>query len=112
MLTTDPRYFVITNLEIIEKQSIEHNCIEEFNDLCVYGYCQSGSFNEADRTFDKLIRPNLENFNIVQLKSLIERANSNDQCWARWGKSSDHSLVKTAITNLDPNFDFSPYTNF
>ena len=112
MITTDARNFVITNLEIIEKQSIEHNCIKEFNDFCVYGYCQSSSFNEADRTFDKLIRPNLENFNIVQLKSLIEIANSNDQCWARWAKSSDHSIVKTAITNLDPNFDFSPYTNF
>ena len=112
LITTDTRNFVITNLEIIEKESIEHDCIEEFNNFCVYGYCQSSSFNEADRTFDKLVRSHLDNFNIVQLRSLIEGANSNNQCWARWGNSSDHSLVKTAITNLDPDFDFSSYTNF
>lgn len=112
LMTTDSRNFVITNLEIILKESLETHCIKEFHDFCVYGYCQSSSFNEADRTFEKLIAPNLDNFNIVQLKSLIEGANSNDQCWARCSKSSDHTLVKTAITNLDPSFDFSSYTNF
>lgn len=112
LMTTDSRNFVITNLEIILKESLETHCIKEFHDFCVYGYCQSSSFNEADRTFEKLISPNLDKFNIVQLKNLIEGANSNDQCWARGAKSSDHLLVKTAITNLDPNFDFIPYTHF
>ncbi|QXR06769.1 hypothetical protein EVX74_011815 [Acinetobacter lwoffii] len=112
LLTTDTKNLIITNLEILEKESIENSCIKEFYDLCVYGYCQSNSFNEADGTFDKLIRTNLDNFNLIQLRNLIEGANSNDQCWARWGKSSDHLLVKTAITKLDPNFSFTSYTNF
>ena len=104
--------FIITNLEIIKKECLENDGMTEFYDFCIFGYCQSRSFSEGDRTFDKLIRPNLDNFNIFLLRKLIERANSNDQCWARYGKSSDHLLVKTAITNLDPNFDFSPYANF
>ena len=104
--------FIITNLEIIKKECLKNDGMTEFYDFCIFGYCQSRSFSEGDRTFDKLIRPNLDNFNIFLLRKLIERANSNDQCWARYGKSSDHLLVKTAITNLDPNLDFSPYANF
>lgn len=112
LVTTDTRNFVITNLDIIEKESIENNCIEEFKNLCVYGYCQSSSYAEADRMFENLITPHLKEFNLIQLKNLIERANNNSQCCDRWGNSSEHQSVRTAIMILDPDFDFTPYANF
>lgn len=112
LITTDTRNFVITNLEIIEKESIEHDCIEEFNNFCVYGYCQSSSYAEADKMFEKLITPHLSTFNLAQLETLIDDANNNSQCCDRWRNSSEHKSVRTAITTLDANFDFTPYSNF
>ncbi|MDM1250764.1 hypothetical protein HXZ77_06425 [Acinetobacter johnsonii] len=112
LVTTDTSNFVITNLDIIENESIENNCIEEFKNLCVYGYCQSSSYAEADKMFEKLITPHLSTFNLVQLKTLIDDANNNSQCCDRWRNSSEHQSVRTTITTLDANFDFTPYSNF
>ena len=63
--------FVLTNLDIIKKECLENNGMKEFYDFCIFGYCQSTSFDEAQFTYEKLIKPNLDKLRQLkyQLKS-------------------------------------------
>lgn len=104
--------FILTNVDVIREESKENNSLYEFYDFCIFGYCQSMSFDEAQSTYKKLIEPNLDKFNLEQLRKLIDGANRNDQCYGRWYIGTDHTKIKDAITNLDIAFDFSPFTHF
>lgn len=104
--------FSLSNFEIIENEAEEYRCKDKFYDYCIAGYGFSTSFDSANYSFDKLIRPNLENFSFQQLKNLAIKANQNSQCYDRSKAKKDHKIVIEKILENDSNYDFTGLDGF
>lgn len=75
-------------------------------------YEKSSSFNCADWRFEDFIEPHLDEFNEEQMKSIIEATDQNSQIYNRWRASTSNNKIKSRMLALNPNFDFSVYSNF
>lgn len=75
----------------------KYEALPEFYDLVISHYYHSGAYNTAEYLFDYCIAPYFKSFNKNQMKSLLEEANSNPQCYnSRLGKSNHKILLETA----------------
>lgn len=104
--------FSLSNFEIIENEAEEYRCKDKFYDYCIAGYGFSTSFDSANYSFDKLIRPYLESFSFQQLKNLAIKANQNSQCYDRSKAKKDHKIVIEKILENDSNYDFTGLDGF
>ncbi|NHM30973.1 hypothetical protein [Neobacillus terrae] len=103
---------------LIEKKNVQflynlcekYDALPEFYDLLIAHYCHSGSFDTADRLFDYCITPYFESFSKDQMESLMEKANSNPQCYNENGKSRHRILLETAKKLLGEEIE-EKYTN-
>lgn len=71
-----------------------------FYDLMISHYYHSGSYSNADFTFDQCIRPFYVDFNKEQMETLLSEANDNPQCYeGRYG-SKNKILLESAMILL------------
>lgn len=59
----------------------EKGILNEFYNLMISHYYHSGSYNGADISFERCIRPFYEEFNKEQFEILLSEANYNPQCY-------------------------------
>lgn len=75
-------------------------------------YVNSYSYNLADDYYDNMIDPILSEMTECQLVLLIEGSNRNSQIYDRRKFYSSNLGIKKAMLKKNPQFDYSPYTNF
>lgn len=77
-------------------------------------YSRSGGFDTADRRFSHSIAPDLKNYELADLRDLMELAGVNNQCYFRGRAKVDHADVKNRILALDAGFNLTghPYAQF
>jgi hypothetical protein len=67
-----------------------------FYDLMISHYYHSGSYDAADVTFDRCIRPFYPNFDKEQMERLLSEVNDNPQCYeGRYGSRNKVLLQNT-----------------
>lgn len=81
-------------------------------DFVIDLYAHSYSYNLADNYYDNMIDPILSEMTETQLVSLIECSDRNSQIYDRRKFYSSKCRIKEAIRKINPQFDYSPYTNF
>lgn len=86
----------------------------ELLDFGIACFISSADFERADLYFDRYIDKNLERYSKEQLKTLLDGANKNNQCYWR-GRSRNGNdsvrILKIAKEKFDDGFDFSIYGN-
>jgi hypothetical protein len=107
-------YTLIKTKSIIELYNILENqgYLTEAKELLIKMYCLSRDFDQADKRFDNLIEPFLENFTINELTKIVEGTQENGQINGRRKAKSNNRLIKKEIDKLNSSFDFSPYNYF
>ena len=75
-------------------------------------YVNSYSYNLADDYYDNMIDPILSEMTECQLVLLIEGSNRNSQIYDRRKFYSSNLGIKKSMLQKNPQFDYSPYTNF
>lgn len=75
-------------------------------------YVNSYSYNLADDYYDNMIALILSEMTECQLILLIEGSNRNSQIYDRRKFYSSNLGIKKAMLQKNPQFDYSPYTNF
>ena len=89
----------------------EMHCEQEVYRLGIDTFIRSGSFDAADASFAKFIKPYLAEFNPENITELLDGIESNSQIWGRGRASVDHKLVKSRIDELG-GIDMTLYENF
>lgn len=86
---------------------------DEVVNYIIWRYTSSNCYNEADNIFETLLYPNIKNLFTKEehFKTLYEKANTNDQVYARRKAKNDHNKLQNIIIDKFPNFDFTPYPN-
>jgi hypothetical protein len=86
--------------------------LSEAIDYSIELYKQSNSYNFADYIFNKYIEGNLEHMTKEQILKIIKVSCENNQIYDRYEFNRTKILIKTAMNNINPNFDFSKYEKF
>ena len=81
-------------------------------DFAINLYVNSYSYNLADDYYDNMIDPILSEMTVAQLVSLIDASDKNSQIYDRRKFTSSKFRIKDALSKKNPQFDYSPYTNF
>ena len=81
-------------------------------DFAINLYVNSYQFDFADDYYDNMIDPILSEMTESQLVSLIDGSDRNNQIYDRRKCTSSRFRIKEALRKKNPNFDYSPYTNF
>lgn len=97
----------------IEKESvldlrefaININEISKFYEICIKGYCNSGSFDTADKLFSILIKPYFKHFSKDQAIMLMELSSKNTQTTYRGKADEDHIPVIEHFIELEGKED-------
>ncbi|MED0944772.1 hypothetical protein ACQCPO_30180 (plasmid) [Bacillus mycoides] len=91
------RYYLRSeDVEILNELAKKEDVLSEFYDFMISHYYHSGSFNNADHTFEICIKPFYEEFNKEQFETLLQEANSNPQCYEGMFGSRNKILLPTA----------------
>ena len=81
-------------------------------DFAINLYVNFYSYNLADDYYDNMIDPILSEMTESQLVSLIDGSDRNSQIYDRRKFTSSRFRIKEALSKKNPQFDYSPYTNF
>lgn len=85
---------------------------KEIADFIIWRYSICKSYNEADKVYTYVLKPNLDRIANDQFEELCENVNNNSQCWSRNRAEDDHAHLKSYInTRLGTNFPFNNYKN-
>ncbi|KJZ20855.1 hypothetical protein TW80_08970 [Loktanella sp. S4079] len=84
--------------------------LQEACGLAIEHYGSSGSFDNADKRFGRLVAPILEHLDSTRLEELLGAIEDNSQTYDRRRAKTDHSEVKERANAL--GVDTSPYKNF
>ncbi|WP_243763966.1 hypothetical protein [Bacillus sp. XF8] len=91
------RYYLRSeDVEILNELAKKEDVLSEFYDFMISHYYHSGSFNNADHTFEICIKPFYEEFNKEQFETLLQEANSNPQCYEGMFGNRNKILLPTA----------------
>ncbi|WP_433763694.1 hypothetical protein [Flavobacterium ginsenosidimutans] len=83
----------------------------EFAEFISWRYQVSRNYDEADRIFHYLIKPNIELLTDTQLLEMCAGANDNSQACGRKKAGADHTFLKNAILERPNGADF-PFADF
>ncbi len=84
---------------------------EQVCDFVLWKYANARQYNEADKTFTYVLKPNLEYFKKEQIVEMCNAANKNSQVTDRNRADSDHKELMKFIENKFPDFSFENYGN-
>ena len=91
----------------------EFDLLDKYFHICIYNYCVSQSFNQADYCFAVFIKPYLSKFTLEDIKLLISESNQNDQTYYRRSAYADHYMVVERFYELGGESSFfNAYTNW
>ncbi|WP_433775551.1 hypothetical protein [Bacillus wiedmannii] len=97
-------YLKRDDVEILNELARKESAISEFYDFMINHYYHSGSYNNADYTFEICIKPFFEEFNKEQFETLLQEVNNNPQCYEGWTGGRNTILLPTA-KKLMPGID-------
>lgn len=81
-------------------------------DYNIQHYGRSFSYDAGDSRFTEFIEPYVYQFTIEQLNRIVECVNANSQLYDRRRARRDNCLIYNRIMEIDPNYDFAPYSYF
>lgn len=81
-------------------------------DYSIELYKQSCSYDFADYIFNTFIKCNIEQMTEEQISRIIEISCENNQIYSRKEFNNSKHLIKEAMNNKNPNFDYSKYEKF
>ncbi|ASS96630.1 hypothetical protein [Peribacillus simplex] len=89
----------------------EKGIVNEFYDLMISHYYHTGSYDGADISFERCIRPFYEEFNKEQYETLLSETNYNPQCYdGKYG--SRNKILLEVAKKVMPDIDLEgTYTN-
>jgi hypothetical protein len=94
------------------KIGITKGCVNEVSEFIIWRYSISKNYNDADRTFTYILRPNLQYLNEEQLIKLCTECNKNSQVCDRSQSVGDHKELKNfIISKIGDSFEFKNYPN-
>lgn len=96
----------------VKELAAQFDMQDEFNNLAIELFGNSGSFSLADIRFSKFIEPIIADLDEKQIEKIIEKIDNNSQISGRRRASSDNIVIRKAMLKLNPNFDFSGYRSF
>ncbi|GGB64525.1 hypothetical protein GCM10007424_00530 [Flavobacterium suaedae] len=102
-------------MEIIHKLKElykDFNMKEKFLDLYIAIFAKSNLFDTADRNFNQLIQPYLEDFSEGQLQNIVYAINNNGQLHNRGLARYSNRLVKAELDRKITDFKYSDLYNF
>ncbi len=106
-------HYISVNTIIEIANFIKVNKESNFSNLfLIEMFGQSRSYDIANDRFDKLIKPNVNDFNLSELSILVRLINDNSQIYGRYGAKQKNTLIKQRIEQLESRFDFNQYENF
>lgn len=94
------------------KIGITKGYVNEVSEFIIWRYSISKNYNDADRTFTYILRPNLQYLNEEQLIKLCTESNKNSQVCDRSQSVGDHKELKNfIISKIGDSFEFKNYPN-
>ncbi|MGM0890302.1 MAG: hypothetical protein ACQEW5_25945 [Bacillota bacterium] len=98
--------YLLTQKDVVYLNELAkaNGTLSEFYDLMISHYSHSGSFDDADYSFDRCIRPFYEEFNKEQFKTLLDEVTYNPQCYGGMYGSRNKRLLEPA-QKLIPDID-------
>lgn len=102
------------HLEKLKAICKEFSLESEYRDFGIACFINSVDFERADMYFDRFMDKDIDNYTKEQLKTLLDGANKNNQCyWRNQSKNGNDSLriLKAAKVKFDDEFDFTIYSN-
>lgn len=93
---------IITKLKNHAKQ---HDCFDEYLTFIIDLYTDSTSYDQANLIFNALIIEFVEEFSCEKLLYLVEKTNSNTQCYFRKRGKRDHKIIESAIKKFKPEYN-------
>ncbi|AWH86335.1 hypothetical protein HYN59_15005 [Flavobacterium album] len=97
---------------ILIRIGVSKGYTKEITEFIIWRYITCRSYNEADKIFTYVLKPNLDRLDDDQFEGLCESVNGNSQCWSRNRAEDDHTYLKNYITTkLGSNFPFSNFRN-
>ena len=85
---------------------------KEGNELIIFMYGKSTSFDQADAIFDNIIQQNIKQFSLLELTELVKNIQNNGQVNGRRYAKWSNRIIKEKIDILNPSFYYSPYNYF
>ncbi len=96
----------------ISEYARNHGDVEEANVFLIEMFGESYSYEEADRRYNGLIHPKLNEFSEENFKVLLKRIDNNGQIYRRREAFHSNYHIKSKIESRFNDFDFSRYHNF
>lgn len=86
--------------------------VKEVSDFVVWRYSYSKSFNDADKIFNYILKPNLNYLTLEQFEKLCSESNNNPQAYYRKRAEEDHQILQKFIANkFEDKLKFEEYKN-
>lgn len=94
------------------KIGITKGYVNEIGEFIIWRYSISKNYNDGDRTFTYILRPNLQYLNEEQLTKLCTESNKNSQVYDRNQSTEDHKELKNfIISKIGDSFEFKNFRN-
>lgn len=104
------------SMRALRGDCIKENIYDRYISICIGGYINAHSYDNADSRFKRFLMPELNNLSVEQLKFLVKEADGNSQAYGRSNSLTDHRLVlniiKEKISDFGDDFDILSYRNF
>ncbi|MFS2187163.1 hypothetical protein ACCC92_10850 [Mucilaginibacter sp. Mucisp84] len=101
-----PTLLKIYNQALLQAKRVEGNI------FLIKMFGSSPGYDTADKRFSDLIEPLLDEFDLNELKLLVEAVNGNSQVYGRRRARTDNQYIKDRVLELEPTFSFGSYQNF
>ena len=86
---------------LLHEKAKEYDAVNLFYQFCILYYCNSTTFDDADKLFKILIYPYYKNFDLNELRLLINRSDCNNQTYDRRKAEDDHKLIAEQFVKKD-----------
>lgn len=98
--------------ELLEKKIKDEGREILLFDKYIDFFGESGCFNAADSNFEIFIKPNISRMQQIQIETLIEKINNNNQLYNRGRAQFDNNeIIEKANVNWE-KIDLKKYSNF
>ncbi|EJL65245.1 hypothetical protein [Flavobacterium sp. CF136] len=99
--------------ENLVKMAETKGYLSEIADFIAWRYPAVRGFDEADRVFNDILKPNIDMLSDAQLTKICADTNKNGQAYGRKKAAGDHIFLKSVIESrpMAAGFSFSAYRN-